>query len=702
MKQARGGIIFWLLDGLNPIRRFLRDGTKSPPLMEKFTTTIEEPLSDNGIVKLFLAVERMPGLDKNADLLKQLDADFPAPGQPERLLAPIGGDKFVIGGNADCWMPVRLDYGLYEFQGSPAKTGGYLEYSVNYAFCRLVSPSACKALLSFGSDDSFKIYLNGQLLSRKVCQRGAVEDSDQLPLELKAGPNDLLIRIDNYGGGAGLICKVLGVDRQPLPGVKVQIETRANVPEIRPDRIPAIPAEDATFFGARIPRTMSLLESSGPLRRTPVKILIYGQSITAQTQWERILRTELAKRYPYAKLEIENLSIGGHIAPRLAFSSINDLYPFYPDMVVFQVYSGERDGSLERIFNNIRRRTTAEIITWTEHLDLDPAIDAEREDGAAYRRMLAAKYDIELVEVRELWKRFLQMHTLCRRDLLTDGIHPNYLGGSLLGHLVLRHFRFNPNAPSNWVSTVKTYEAVKPLVDNDGEISLSGDWRMLEGGIESGKAGDSLRMTFAGNRVDIVVPEIKYKDKPGSARILIDGKAPSQFPDCYAATRARCDFALNSRPGFRYVKLGADPVAEEWILKISKLSDDLKTFDYEFVGSKTGADGRGSSDVSRDVSSKSGRVAACGGFNFHEIAGFAKATYGSMPKEFTIGWKVYLMGSDAYAPHCDMPAGEIESYTVAQGLSNAPHVLEIIPNGDGPIPIKEIVVYSPPVGAVTR
>ncbi len=673
-------------------------GQDSKASADKLKITIEEPLSDNGLVKLFLAVERIPGLDKNADLLKQLDMDLTAPDQPEGKLAPVGGDKVVIGSNKESWLPVRLEYGLYEFQSSPLKTGGYLEYSTNYVFCHLVSPSACKAVLSFGSDDAYKIYLNGKLLARKVYQRGAVEDADQVPLELKAGLNYLLIRIDNYASSAGLIFKILGEDHMPIPGLKVQIETRANVAEIRPDRIPAIPPEDETFFGTRIPRTMSLLESSGPQRRTPVKIMVYGQSITAQSQWLRVLRTELAKRYPYAKIEFENLSIGGHIAPRLAFSAINDLYPSYPDLVIFQVYSGERDGSLERIFSNIRRRTTAEIITWTEHLDnFDPPRDAEMEDNAAYRRMMGAKYGIEVVEVREVWKEFLQMHALIRKDLLSDGIHPNYLGGSLLGKLVLRHFNFNPNAASFWVSTVRTYEAAKPLLDKDGEISLSGSWRMLEGGIESRKVEDSLKMTFSGNRVDIVVPEIKYKEKLGSARVLVDGKVPSQFGECYASTRARCDFAPDSRPGFRYVKLGADHGAEDWILKISKLSDDLKTFDYEFVGSKTGPDGNGTAKVSDDIISKSGRVAACGGFNFFEIAGFAKATLGAMPKEFNIGWKVYLMGSDTYAPRGNFPAGEIERYTVIQGLNNSSHVLEIISNGDGPLPIKEIEVHTPPL-----
>ena len=34
-------------------------------------------------------------------------------------------------------------------------------------------------------------------------------------------------------------------------------------------------------------------------------------------------------------------------------------------------------------------------------------------------------------------------------------------------------------------------------------------------------------------------------------------------------------------------------------------------------------------------------------------------------------------------------------YTLAQGLSNGKHVLEIIPNGDGELPVRYLVVYQP-------
>ena len=85
-------------------------------------TTLEEALSNDGFIRLFVGVERIPGLDKNADLLKQLDTDFTAPDQPEARLAPVGGDKLVVEGHVERWLPVRLDYGLYEFTVIVRKT----------------------------------------------------------------------------------------------------------------------------------------------------------------------------------------------------------------------------------------------------------------------------------------------------------------------------------------------------------------------------------------------------------------------------------------------------------------------------------------------------------------------------------------------------------------------------------------------------
>ena len=43
----------------------------------------------------------------------------------------------------------------------------------------------------------------------------------------------------------------------------------------------------------------------------------------------------------------------------------------------------------------------------------------------------------------------------------------------------------------------------------------------------------------------------------------------------------------------------------------------------------------------------------------------------------------------------DRRRGEGSLSTLAQGLPNGKHVLEIVPNGDGDLPLRYLVVYQP-------
>ena len=49
---------------------------------------------------------------------------------------------------------------------------------------------------------------------------------------------------------------------------------------------PAPPEPHPELFGSGIQRTMTLLATSTPARRNPVRILFYGQSITKQ-EWSQ-------------------------------------------------------------------------------------------------------------------------------------------------------------------------------------------------------------------------------------------------------------------------------------------------------------------------------------------------------------------------------------------------------------------------------
>jgi hypothetical protein len=146
-----------------------------------------------------------------------------------------------------------------------------------------------------------------------------------------------------------------------LPGIK-KIVASTPFP-------PPAPIENNASFGARIQRTMGLLAASTPTERRQVRILFYGQSITEQDWWKDVAK-DLKQRFPYADLIVENRALGGFAAPILIRPSEHDLYPFYPDLLIFHVYGGGED--YESIIANVRRRTTSEILLHSDHIHWMP------------------------------------------------------------------------------------------------------------------------------------------------------------------------------------------------------------------------------------------------------------------------------------------------------------------------------------------
>ena len=103
---------------------------------------------------------------------------------------------------------------------------------------------------------------------------------------------------------------------------------------------------------------------------------------------------------------------------------------------------------------------------------------------------------------------------------------------------------------------------------------------------------------------------------------------------------------------------------------------------------QTGADGAGSSGEA--FTSKSGRVKIEPGAWFHP-------NNAKIPVGYEIKWKVLPMFVDSYqAPKVEDETKEYTT-TLAQGLPNDKHTLEIAVDGEGVAPIQAIRVYKPPV-----
>ena len=75
--------------------------------------------------------------------------------------------------------------------------------SANYLF-RTIEVSEARSLpVSLGRDDAIKVWLNGQSVLAKEVQGGVAKDQDRITLQLRAGSNQLLVKIVNGGGGSG-------------------------------------------------------------------------------------------------------------------------------------------------------------------------------------------------------------------------------------------------------------------------------------------------------------------------------------------------------------------------------------------------------------------------------------------------------------------------------------------------------------------
>ena len=110
---------------------------------------------------------------------------------------------------------------------------------------------------------------------------------------------------------------------------------------------------------------MRLLSESRPAHRNTVRVLFYGQSITAQ-RWSQEVERSLRTRFPHADLVVENRALGGYPSQLLVKTAETDLYSFYPDLLIFHVY-GAHD-KYDDIIRRVRERTTAEILLQTDHL----------------------------------------------------------------------------------------------------------------------------------------------------------------------------------------------------------------------------------------------------------------------------------------------------------------------------------------------
>ncbi len=426
-----------------------------------------------------------------------------------------------------------------------------------------------------------------------------------------------------------------------------------------------------TLPGANIQRTMRLLEESAPLKRNTVRVLFYGQSITCQDWWKEIAQ-ELLTRYPHADLRIENRAIGGFGASELVKIAEHDLYPFYPDLLIFHDYGCSDNGAYEAMIRRTRERTTSEILLITHH---DIGNEKNYEESKRIRE-IAVKYNCGLIDMERHWQALLKKEKLTYKDLLSSGPHLNATGNVHYAGFVRDFLKRNPKAREGvgeeavQETAVYRNHRLKPLADG------------------------SIEIPFTGNRVDALPFEYDYRiNGDAVADILIDGLKPSSFPEAYAVTRPGAAPYV-WWPAFKVLRRNAAPVAETWELTVLENSPDGKRLRFRVAGSVTGEDGEGTSGET--FVSKSGRVVIGGGKEW-TVAGALSYRKKEMPAGYRVSWSVVPRFRDVLAYPDSQMDGTDNAVTLVEGIANGPHVLRIVPRpGHALLKLRAIRVYRPP------
>ena len=676
---------------------------------------IKFDLGPGGLIANWLVLGYMPGIvppDTNG-----LDSVG-----GEEKIAPYGGENVTLKGAGDkgvdlslTWKSIKAEKveipyyviaskGLWLFVDENGKA---LPNCTAYAYSELESPEDQNLALKISGGEPIRIWLNGEAVPVLDRQRHGITpwpDVASSSLQLKKGINRLLVRISNHWDSEFISMRLTDQAGEPAKSIKTCLKQVKDCPEmpykyIAQDwnavigEIPPVPkSEDEQFFGANLSRTMTLLETGGQTKR-PVRILFYGQSITAQ-EWVWLLIRRLRERYPNTEIQAENYAIGGWELGKLNCTIKHDILRARPDLVVLHAYAGG-SWDWERIIQKIRRETTAEIMVKSAHIGngmvkITPnktidELSVEDSESTILRR-LSRKYGLEYVECRREWLAYLKENKMVAMDVLADGIHLNRKGCVLMAQLYERHFTTYPISQP-WFKTVRRYEAMRPLADRaSDEIQLIGDgWKDEVYCATSTGKEDMLKLKFFGNRVDLVMPQCW-----GKAKVLIDGKPLSEW-NLFHGTRPG---SKGEVPGWLMTYyMGENMLEEDWELKFTHVSGDYNNYRFTVTGSKTGYDGEG--DNTKLFVSNSGRITIKPfiwndfnpNWNIRAKVDKTKTELEPVKEDLRIMWSVKRLYPDEvvgipaqkgeeWRPRFDHPYRYV---TVVDGLPQGEHELTLIP-----------------------
>lgn len=123
--------------------------------------------------------------------------------------------RYMSGKRRHEWRPVVADdeRGVVNL----AAVLGQVEQAIGYAYAVIDVPAATEAVLRIGADDSEKVWVNGEQVFELWAARAMTIDQDQVPVKLKAGRNEILLKVWQNTLGWEFCLRVTTADDKAVP-----------------------------------------------------------------------------------------------------------------------------------------------------------------------------------------------------------------------------------------------------------------------------------------------------------------------------------------------------------------------------------------------------------------------------------------------------------------------------------------------------
>ncbi len=127
-------------------------------------------------------------------------------------IAEAGKEVACEGGKKLAWKACKSDSDLVDFLALSGLTMGDGENIAAYAFCWVELDQDVDAQVRVGSDDGYKLWIDGQLVKAVHEHRGAEQDQETYKMKLAKGKHPLLLKVDTDWGQFAFYLRILGAD----------------------------------------------------------------------------------------------------------------------------------------------------------------------------------------------------------------------------------------------------------------------------------------------------------------------------------------------------------------------------------------------------------------------------------------------------------------------------------------------------------